>query len=371
MFINNAQDLDSWDGKVYVVDQIDPKTGEFDEHKIMYGFGSEAEARDAYLSNYEEGWQGLGRITGVDKDTFDKWLDSSDRKIKEFAEHSITRDALARQELGEKKPVADAEIDKALMNEVMKEPASKGVEFITDTDEGQRVLDEANGSGQVKKMGQKTNKKKAQIAADLEGNELTPEQQAVVYVFTGNSNNSTLSFTRDGKQRRVIMRKGNEVRAGAEHSLFRHYGTTEGVISSEDVLRIPGVLATGERTPVKRGKTQLYEYTLTDANGVKYTVVTENKHGREEFADFYTNKKATSAARQHRPKRHVQLTLITLFRVQRYNKILKPPRILRENSSRPPTGTHTALHTKVRSTSTRGLPLLRHRYTSTATCGPR
>ena len=291
MFINDAQDLDGWNGKVYVIDQVDPGTGKFDEHKIMYGFGSEAEARDAYLSNYEDGWKGLGRITGVDKDTFDKWLDSSDRKIKEFAEHSITRDAIARQEPGEKKPVADAEIDKALMNEVMKEPASKGVEFITDTDEGQRVLDEANGSVQVKKMGQKTNKKKAQIAADLEGNELTPEQQAVVDVFTGKSNNSTLSFTRDGKQRRVIMRKGNEVRAGAEHSLFRHYGTTEGVISSEDVLRIPGVLATGERTPVKRGKTQLYEYTLTDTNGVKYTVVTENKHGREEFADFYTNKK--------------------------------------------------------------------------------
>jgi len=166
-----------------------------------------------------------------------------------------------------------------------------GIEVSTDWKEGQRILDEYNGNGQVKKMGQKTNKKKAQIAADLEGMELTPEQQAVVDVFTGKSNNSTLSFTRDGKQRRVIMRKGNEVRAGAEHSLFRHYGTTEGVISSEDVLRIPDVLATGERTPVKRGKTQLYEYTLTDANGVKYTVVTENKHGREEFADFYTNKK--------------------------------------------------------------------------------
>ncbi|MBA7684267.1 hypothetical protein ES703_92658 [subsurface metagenome] len=35
----------------------------FDEHKVMMGFDSEAEAHEAYLANYEEGWQGLGAIT--------------------------------------------------------------------------------------------------------------------------------------------------------------------------------------------------------------------------------------------------------------------------------------------------------------------
>lgn len=89
MFINDQADLDNWNGNVYVVDQVDPKTGRFDEHKILYGFDSLDEAKRAYLSNYEEGWQGLGRISGVTKDTFDKWLDSSKQKIKEFASHSI------------------------------------------------------------------------------------------------------------------------------------------------------------------------------------------------------------------------------------------------------------------------------------------
>ena len=50
-----------------------------------------SEAREAYLRNYGKDWQGLGRITGVDKDTFDKWLDSSDRKVKAFGEHSIVK----------------------------------------------------------------------------------------------------------------------------------------------------------------------------------------------------------------------------------------------------------------------------------------
>ena len=60
------------EGKVFVVDQVNPDTGEFDEHKVMYGFNSEQEAREAYLANYSEGWKGLGDITEVTKEEFAK-----------------------------------------------------------------------------------------------------------------------------------------------------------------------------------------------------------------------------------------------------------------------------------------------------------
>ena len=92
MFINDGADLDNWNGNVYVVDQKNPD-GSFDEHKVMYGFDSEEEAKKAYLSNYEKGWNGLGSITGVSKEDFDNWVDSSKRKMKPFAEHSITQNA--------------------------------------------------------------------------------------------------------------------------------------------------------------------------------------------------------------------------------------------------------------------------------------
>lgn len=78
-------------GNVYVIDQIRPETGEFDEHKVMYGFNSEEEARDAYLSNYKEGWKGLGGITPVSKEEFKKWVDSSHRKTKPFAEYASVK----------------------------------------------------------------------------------------------------------------------------------------------------------------------------------------------------------------------------------------------------------------------------------------
>ena len=78
---------DPTSGDVFVVDQVN-KDGSFDEHKVMYGFPDIESARKAYLSNYEEGWQGLGAITPVSKEEFKKWIESSHRKTKPFAEYS-------------------------------------------------------------------------------------------------------------------------------------------------------------------------------------------------------------------------------------------------------------------------------------------
>lgn len=91
MFINDAADLDTFDGNVYVVDQVNQETGEFDEHKVMYGYPSEEAATEAYLANYSKGWKGLGKVTSVPKATFDKWLESSDRKTKPFAEYAMVQ----------------------------------------------------------------------------------------------------------------------------------------------------------------------------------------------------------------------------------------------------------------------------------------
>lgn len=87
MFINDNADLDSWNGDVFVVDQVN-QDGTFDEHKVMYGYDSLEEAKKAYLSNYEKGWTGLGNITRVSKAGFDKWLDKSNRKLKPFADYA-------------------------------------------------------------------------------------------------------------------------------------------------------------------------------------------------------------------------------------------------------------------------------------------
>ena len=97
MFINDAADLDSFEGNVYVVDQVNPETGEFDEHKVMYGYPSVEAATEAYLSNYSKGWKGLGKVASVPKATFDKWLESSDRKTKPFADYAMIQHEEAKK----------------------------------------------------------------------------------------------------------------------------------------------------------------------------------------------------------------------------------------------------------------------------------
>lgn len=87
MFINDKADLDNWNGDVFVVDQVNPD-GSFDEHKVMYGYDSMDDAKNAYLANYSKGWKGLGNIAGASKEEFDKWLDTSNRKLKPFADYA-------------------------------------------------------------------------------------------------------------------------------------------------------------------------------------------------------------------------------------------------------------------------------------------
>lgn len=76
----DGDDLDVFIGdspeseKVYVIDQVSPDTGKFDEHKIMMGFNSLEEARAGYLANYEENWQGLGEISELHENDFKSWV---------------------------------------------------------------------------------------------------------------------------------------------------------------------------------------------------------------------------------------------------------------------------------------------------------
>lgn len=70
-------DLDS--PVVHVVDQVDPQTGRFDEHKVMAGYRDHGSAARAYQANYATGWRGLGGITAVSIDQFKRWLREGDR----------------------------------------------------------------------------------------------------------------------------------------------------------------------------------------------------------------------------------------------------------------------------------------------------
>ncbi|WP_462375800.1 LPD38 domain-containing protein [Segatella buccae] len=129
-------------GHVFVIDQVNPKTGEFDEHKVMYGFPDAESAKQAYLSNYEDGWQGLGSITEVSKNDFKKWIDSSKRKTKPFAEYAAVKTQSAnRVENKSSKDLSKSEKDVSLQ--------SKSSEY-----ENSRRNSQGTGRNRPKKLGE-------------------------------------------------------------------------------------------------------------------------------------------------------------------------------------------------------------------------
>ena len=111
--------------KVFVVDQRNVDTGEFDEHKCMLGFDSLEDAQNGYLSNYEEGWQGMGTVTEVTMDEFKKWIDSSHRKTKPFAEYKSVKTEGAAATAMEQAPTDNRETSETQAEELTPLEAAK------------------------------------------------------------------------------------------------------------------------------------------------------------------------------------------------------------------------------------------------------
>nr|WP_255498496.1 PBECR2 nuclease fold domain-containing protein [Alloprevotella sp. Lung230] len=124
VFVSN--DIDGWNGqKVFVVDQYNPD-GTFDEHKVMLGFNNAEDAKSDYLANYEKGWEDGRRldVSATNLEDFEKWLASSHRKTKPFAEYK-----------GVKREVD--EVDAALKKELQ--------DFIAQTDTMDRTAMDESG----------------------------------------------------------------------------------------------------------------------------------------------------------------------------------------------------------------------------------
>ena len=144
-------------------------------------------------------------------------------------------------------------------------------------------------------MGSRVEKRMADVAQKLEGRELTAEQKAVVDVFSGEKDNQKFYVERNGVKQQFLLKQGQEDKAGAKHSLFKHYGTTVGVIEAKDIINIPKILERGEKMGKSKGGKTMAVYTM-DIDGVKYTVLTRVGKNNEIVDDFYSNKKGSESS---------------------------------------------------------------------------
>ncbi len=84
----DGEELDAYVGPnkkaktVYIVDQIDPDTGKFNEHKILTAFSSEAEAVAAYDAAFSDGSgpSRRGAVSKMSSNNFKNWIKTADTK---------------------------------------------------------------------------------------------------------------------------------------------------------------------------------------------------------------------------------------------------------------------------------------------------
>ena len=116
---------------VYVVDQ--KVAGKFDESKVMLGFYSKEDAKNAYLSNYDSEWDGFWKITGVPIRTFRRWLYRDQKQRKPFFDyvtvkkHKLDEGNLNEEEYNEIRKIATM-FDVKAATEVAEELRAKGIE---------------------------------------------------------------------------------------------------------------------------------------------------------------------------------------------------------------------------------------------------
>lgn len=66
---------------VFIINQLDPATKLFDEHKVMLGFPDWDAAKKAYLNSYDHGWRGLGDYIACDIEQFAWWLKHGNKNM--------------------------------------------------------------------------------------------------------------------------------------------------------------------------------------------------------------------------------------------------------------------------------------------------
>lgn len=115
VFIGNDTNSNS----VFVIDQV--FDGQFDEHKVMLGFKTMADAKKAYLSNYESDWQGLGDITQMDIEKFKAWVFSGKKTNPAVGIHIEKKDDFLdlyqEGEFNDREPLAFSELSKQAADE--------------------------------------------------------------------------------------------------------------------------------------------------------------------------------------------------------------------------------------------------------------
>lgn len=183
--------------EVFIIDQWKvgadgEPTGEFDEHKIVFGAKTAKEAADIYSRNYSPGWKGLGPITAIKlKDFKEDWLTSDEKMRNPSSKTTAVIDKAAKQK-------ADKEAKKPKVDTGPFHPAiAQLASDLSEAKDNMGYVKDANDRiiGRLPSTNPEWFKDGNFTAVGARGGAVTPSVKAIKTAVTAYENNEPLTFT--------------------------------------------------------------------------------------------------------------------------------------------------------------------------------
>lgn len=218
-------------GQVYVIDQFNPATGRFDEHKAMIGYRSQAEAAVAYDAHFADGTgpKRRGSVVAVPMGSFAKWAREGDtsRPLSRAAQEADAAQAEIERSTGKFSPAretrkpgesqADFEYRRAAERTAKRQRRAQEMESeptgnVKQDGDARRTVEEALSSGDVEIL------KPADLPSlGKAGNRLSRQAAKQVEQLARAFGKKVVFFSnRDGKQTDGFWMKGNTIYLNAD-----------------------------------------------------------------------------------------------------------------------------------------------------------
>ena len=338
VFLTN--DIDGWNGRrVYIVDQYN-EDGTFDEHKVMLGFNDEDDARNAYLSNYSEDWAKNRKIvmTSTNLEDFEKWIDSSHRKTKPFAEYkSVNVDATKAVSPADR----IAEIDAQMAD--LKKQADEAHRH-SDLFEEARLISESN---ELYAERRRLMQEMQSSQAEEESNEQPQEQQGQTddrytveqrYHKKKDTYIYAVKFTEQMPREQFLLLKKRVKDFGGYYSSYGKGGfifeTEEAGRKFAEAVLDPSGEKLDDNKPLSLADIQQSSEPVVHQVDVEGLMQAINENGKAKLSDHFvmgrpgltekaTNKQSDNTAHETNPKNSGQFGLVSDERMEELKKRLK------------------------------------------------
>ncbi len=192
-----------------------------------------------------------------------------------------------------------------------------GLVILGSQEEAKAQIEKIGEAGKNSWLSRSWKDKRKQLASlisrfkeDIDGQELTEEQQGIKDVVTGEKKHTEIRKSDlDLVKEYVELEQGQRNRKkGAVHILVDHYSGKRGAVTAQEILDIGSVIREGKIKDVSGGK-RIYSLR---SQGVRFRVVVAKRKGKEDLITFYSNRKSGietglghNATRGNQPRRLV------------------------------------------------------------------